>query len=221
MDPGPRALCVREIDDAVTQARLANPCGRSGPSDSGRGVAACVPPGGEQPPPAGDSPELIQTAIDERQATSRDHIADRLGDQHIPRIGDAGETSPEMHRHPTEPAVFELAFARVHAGTDLEPDITDLVMEPAREGHRERGDLERRQESVTCRVDLPAAERLEPGAEARMVIPEQLCPGTITELDQLSGGVDDVGEQHRRQHAPREGLEVLEPPSMPVRVFHR
>src|SRR5215510_16244556 len=104
----------------------------------------------------------------------------------------------------------------MNPGPDLEAEIDHLVVEPAGECHRERRDLERRQEPVPCRVDLPTAERGEPRAEPCVVMPQELRPRPVTQLDQMTRRVDDVGEQHRREHTTGEGLEVLEPPSMPV-----
>src|SRR4029453_9056631 len=61
----------------------------------------------------------------------------------------------------------------------------------------------------------------QPIPEARVVRPEPLRPGPVAELAHAAGRVDDVREQERREHAMREGLEVLGPPSVPIRLFHR
>ena len=90
---------------------------------------------------------------------------------------------PEVDGDPAESSVLQLALARVDGGADLEAEVDHAVVERTGEGHREGRDLERREEPVPRRVHLPAAEPGKPGAEARMVIPQQPAPRAITELD--------------------------------------
>lgn len=176
---------------------------------------------GEHPSAARDASELVETPIDERQTTPGHHVPNGRRDQHLAGTRDAREARPEMDGNSTEPPVLEFALSRVHPGPDLEAEVDDVVVESTGEGDRDRGDLERREEAVSGRIHFPATERDKPGAESGVVIPQQIGPRAVTELNQAGGRIDDVGEQHRRQDAAREGLEVLEPPLLSARVLHR
>jgi hypothetical protein len=119
-----------------------------------------MPPGGEQSTATWNATELDETAIHERHATAGDDIPNGFGDEHLARCRHTREPSPKVDRESSKPFVLELALTGVHAGTNLQPQIEDLTMESASEGHGERRELERRQETVSSCVDLSAAERL-------------------------------------------------------------
>jgi hypothetical protein len=108
----------------------------------------------------------------------------------------------------------------VNTGADLEAEIDEPVVERARERDRPGRDVERRKEPVSGGIDLTPTEQGQPIAETCVVRPQQLRPPPVAELAHPTGRVDDVREQDRREHAAREGLEVLEPPLAPVRMFH-
>jgi len=128
--------------------------------------------------------------------------------------------APTWTATPPEPAVLELAFAGVNAGADLEAQVADPFVERAGECHRVGRDVERRKETIARGVDFTPTEQPQPIAEPGMVRPQQRGPGPVTEFAHPTGRVDNVREQDRREHAAREGLEVLEPPSVPVRMLH-
>jgi hypothetical protein len=50
-------------------------------------------------------------------------------------------------------------------------------------------------------VDLTAAKAFELSAHHRIVTVEQIAPAALTNFDHALGGSDDVGEQHRSEHA--------------------
>ena len=64
-----------------------------------------------------------------------------------------------------------------------------------------RRPVERREEPVAGRVDLAAAEALELAPDERVVPLEQVAPAPVAELRRPLGRADDVGEEHRREHA--------------------
>ena len=162
----------------------------------------------------------MQATIREPQLASRHHVSNGRRDEDLAGACDARQASTHVDRHAAEPAVLELTLARVDTGANLEAEFDDLVVERARERHGVGWDVERSQETIARSVDLAPSEPPEPLPKPRLVRPKQLGPRPITELQQPSGRVDDVREQDRREHAPREGLEVLEPPSRPVQMFH-
>jgi hypothetical protein len=163
----------------------------------------------------------VHAAVREPQPAAGDDVAHGRGHEDLTRTREARQPCGDVHRHPAEPAVIELALARVDAGADLEAEVGDLVVERACERHRVAGDAEGRQEAVPCRIDLATAEPRQPIPEPCVVGPKHLRPGPVTELAHPAGRVDDVREQERREDAMSEGLEVLGPPSVPIHMFHR
>jgi hypothetical protein len=58
----------------------------------------------------------------ELEAGACDQILDGLRDQDFTRSGDARNPGPGVHRHPGDLVSKELAFAGVHARSDLEAE---------------------------------------------------------------------------------------------------
>src|SRR5438552_1157977 len=61
--------------------------------------------------------------------------------------------------------------------------------------------IERGEEPAAGRLPLAAPVPLELAAHERVVAPEQVPPAAVAHLGGLEGGVDDVGEHHRREDA--------------------
>src|SRR5438105_9845287 len=61
--------------------------------------------------------------------------------------------------------------------------------------------IERGEETVTGRVHLTAAIALEQIADPRLPGLEEVAPFAVAEVGGARRRGDDVGEQHRRQHA--------------------
>lgn len=66
--------------------------------------------------------------------------------------------------------------------------------------------VERGQEPVARTVDLPAAQSQKLAAHECVVALEHVAPAAIAELDRLRRRVDDVGEEHGREHPLRLGV---------------
>ena len=76
--------------------------------------------------------------------------------------------------------------------------------------------IERREETVARRVHLSPAEALELRPHETVVSLDEVVPLAVAELDGLLRGADDVGEQHRREHAV--DLRLLPRPLVPDAV---
>ena len=190
------------------------------PSASRQGGFAPAPKSREQSALPGDAAKFVKAAIHEPQFGSRDHVSNGGRDEDLARSRQASQASANVNRNAAKPAILEFALAGVETGPNLEAEFDDLVVERARERHRVGRDIERRQEPIARGIDLAPTEPPEPLAEAGMVRPQELGPRPIAEFKQPPGRVDDVGEQDRCEHASGEGLEVLEPPSIPDRMVH-
>ena len=63
--------------------------------------------------------------------------------------------------------------------------------------------VERGEESVAGRVELPALEPRELAADDRVMPLEELAPGRVAESRRQLGRADDVREEDRREYALR------------------
>src|SRR5579864_8029772 len=94
-------------------------------------------------------------------------------------------------------AVHELALAGVEAGAHLDSEPAHALRDRARAADRPRRAVEAREEAVTGRVELLAAEAGELGTDDPVVVGDELFPPAVAELGCLLRRVDDVGEEHR------------------------
>lgn len=95
------------------------------------------------------------------------------------------------------PATFAVnlfALAGVQASSQLGADLGDCVADRAGAADRPRGAVERREEPVRGRVELPPAEARELRSHGFVVASDEVVPGAIAELDGPRGRVDDICE---------------------------
>jgi hypothetical protein len=106
-----------------------------------------------------------------------------------------------VHRDARDLAVDQLALARVQAGADLEPEQAHRLDDRAGAPHGRPGRVERREEAVAGRIHLATAEPLELRTHERVVAGQQPRPAAVSQLHGALGRADDIGEEHRREHA--------------------
>jgi len=70
--------------------------------------------------------------------------------------------------------------------------------------------IERREEPVACRVDLPTAVPSEQSAKGVVMLLHEVSPSSVTELGNLLGRPDDVGEEHGREDPVELGILTLD-----------
>jgi hypothetical protein len=117
-----------------------------------------------------------------------------------------------MHRDPGHLAVHQLALARVQAGAHLQSQLRHGLDDRVRTADGPRRPVEGREEAVSGCVHLRSAEADELAADELVVALEEVAPGAVAERGRLLAGADDVGEEHRGEHAVRLGLV---PPGFP------
>ena len=114
--------------------------------------------------------------------------------------------APMWTAMPGELVAGDLALAGVQAGADLEPEPRDGVRSSACAQR-----IARAGPSKVARKPSPAVSTSRPRKRAscapdrRVVRLEQLAPAPVAELARALGRADDVGEEHRREHAVRLG----------------
>ena len=134
-----------------------------------------------------------------------------------PGAGEAADARADVHREAADVVTGEqFAFAGVQAGADLQVEVADAVADGGRAADRAAGAVEHGERAVAERLHEPPAMALDLLAHQAVVALQQGPPGAVAELRGTLGRADDVGEQHRREHAvaddrsPHTGQEMLD-----------
>ena len=109
----------------------------------------------------------------------------------------------DVHGDARQIVVTPLALARVDARAHLDPEVAAPARcHPLGAADRPCRSVERGEEPVAGRVDLLAVEvRRAPRGSTRRAASSRVAPAMVTESCGMLRRSDDVGEQHRLQHA--------------------
>jgi hypothetical protein len=125
-----------------------------------------------------------------------------LADEHLSGSGEAADARADVHCEPADVVIGEqLAFAGVQTSANLQAQVMDPVADRDRAADRAAGTIEHRERSVAERLHEPPSVALDLLAHLDVVALKQRPPLAVTELGGTLGRADDVGEQHRREHA--------------------
>src|SRR6188472_864549 len=105
-----------------------------------------------------------------------------------------------MHGDSAGPTAHQFNLAGMHAGPNYESDRPDGRSDRLRAANGAGGSVERREESVSSRVDLTTVEAAKLGADEITVTGEQPFPDFVAELGGTLGRADDVGKEHGREY---------------------
>lgn len=97
----------------------------------------------------------------------------------------------------------DVAFARVDAGSHVEPERADTIDNRLRAPDGAPGAIERREEAVARGIDLLATVAGKLASHKRVVPLQEVGPRTVTERGCTRRRVGDVSEQHGRQDTVR------------------
>src|SRR5262245_64364660 len=87
-----------------------------------------------------------------------DEILDGSRDENLARLREGCDARPDVDGDTADLAVHEFALPCVKSRADLEAEFANAVPNRARAPNRPRGAVEGREESITRRIHLPAAE---------------------------------------------------------------
>ena len=118
-----------------------------------------------------------------------------------PGPASAATRGADVHSDTAHVVAPPLDLARVEAGAHVQTERLEVLANGERALDRSSRSVERRQEAVANCLHLGAAVAVELATHRRVVTVEQLAPGSVAELAGPLRGVDDVGEEHCRQHA--------------------
>jgi hypothetical protein len=172
---------------------------------------------------AGQALQCVLAPVVEPDAGAGDQVPYRARHQHLVGNRLRGDPGAGVDRDAADLAADHLALARVHPGSDGDPERPDLVEDRPSAADGARGAVEAREEAVAGRVDLAPAEAHELAAGDRVVAVHEVAPAPVAEprrvlrrahdVDEHDRGEDAVGLArltHAGQELPYLGEDVLE-----------
>src|SRR5262245_43928002 len=101
-----------------------------------------------------------------------------------------------MHRDPGNRARATRHFPDVQAGSDLQPGSPHFIADVPGAANGARWAVERREESVSGRVDELAPVQSERSSNRLLEAIEHDTPAAVADIAEVPGRTDDVDEEH-------------------------
>ena len=133
-------------------------------------------------PGAGDALELLLAPLLEWEPGARHEISDGARDHHFAGARRGGDAGADVDRDSRQLPLVQFAFADVNTDPRVEAEAVESFDDRLTRADRARGAVERREEAIASRVALLAAEPAQLPSHERMVLCEQVAPGSVTEL---------------------------------------
>jgi hypothetical protein len=153
----------------------------------------------EQDPLSGNALQRVGAKIDEPNPRSGHEILHRSGDTHFAWSRSRRDASGDMHRNAGQVSTHQLAFTRMQARPDLNPERPHRRSDGLRTTNRPRGAIEPGHEAVTSGVDLDTAMDRQLTSHQCVVSLQQVSPSPIAKRCRAVGGSHDVSEENSRQ----------------------
>jgi hypothetical protein len=112
-----------------------------------------------------------------------------------------GHARGDVDRDAADIVAHHLDLAGVHAGADLEIERPHCPHDLLGTAHGARRAVEQRQEAVAGGLHFAATMALQLGANSHVMRLQRRPPLAVAGRHRLFRRIDDVGEQHGRQHA--------------------
>ncbi len=155
----------------------------------------------EQDPLSGHALQRVSAKIDESDARSGDEILHRSGDTHFARSRSRRDASRDVHRDAGKAGIRQLAFTRMQARPDLNPERSHRRSDGLSTTNRPRGAIEPGHQAVAGRVDFYTAMDRQFTSYQCVVRLQQVSPSPIAKRCRALRGPHDVREEDRRQDA--------------------
>lgn len=152
-----------------------------------------------QAPPVGYALQLLLASVVESQPRPRDEVLDRLRDQDFRTTRKGADPRADHDAEATRLPADRLDFARVNTDPDFEferPPCSNYCLSGP---NCASWTVERREEPVSCRVDLDTPVSAEHRPDDGVMALQQCPPRPVTQLDRLLRRADQVAEQDRAQ----------------------
>jgi hypothetical protein len=131
--------------------------------------------------------ELVDTGVFKRESGACHQVLHGLRDQDLRRTSQSRDASPDRNGDACDLAVDQLALARVHSRTNLDPEIPDASAGILGASDRSGGTIEVGVEAVAGGVDLHAAPAFEGLPNKDVMALDNLLPSVISERRLLLG----------------------------------
>jgi len=161
-------------------------------------------------PAVGDALQLVLASVFEGEAGTRNQVPDRLRNENLGRGRECCDPRADAHGDPSDLAGDGLDLACVYPGAPLEPEVSNRVADRLCAPDPARGAVERGKEPIASRVDFRPAEPAKERSDGAVMTIDERAPAAVTQLSGLRRRPDDVGENHRREHAVEVGLLVAD-----------
>ena len=143
------------------------------------------------------------TAILEGQVGAGYEIAHRSGDQYLPAFGYRGDPCGDVDRNAADVVPLHFDLARMDAASNLQVQLPQGRDDRVRATDGTSRAIERSEETVAEGLDLMPAIARKFDADDLIVLFQYRLPAPISDLGCPLRGIDDVGEQHRREDPVR------------------
>src|SRR4029078_8873934 len=175
-----------------------HPLGRCGSTDLRvRGAVH----NGKDVPLAGCALEGRATSVRELDLGSNDKIAHRARDKHLIGWSHGRDARGDMYRKATDVIADHLALTGVHTAANPYACLfRNLIPDRAGTADRSGRSIEGGEKNIPGTLDLLPTVRPEAIARDLIVGFEHLSPTRIAQAGRCVGGIDDVGEDHSREH---------------------
>ena len=129
----------------------------------------------------------MDPAVFETQPRSGHEVLDGARDEHLTRPGERRDSRTDRDRDPDHLAVADLALARMETGPHLETDVPQRIAKGGGGEDRLGGPIERGEEPIAGRVELPALEPRELATDDRVMLLKEVALGRVAELPRQLG----------------------------------
>lgn len=145
--------------------------------------------------------EGVRATILERETRGTGERARQVRDQDLVRASRSRDPGRFVDRHSANVVTHQLDFSDVDTRSDEELLVARPVPDGVGAAQGSCGSVEGREQPVSRRLHLPAAEALELGSNSLEVTREMLAPLDVAEFGGDRGGVHEVGEENRGENA--------------------
>ena len=149
----------------------------------------------------GDALQLVRAEVLEPHVRAGHQISHGARHQHLAGAGLRHHAGTDVDRDPADLRPDHLDLAHVDAGPHLDAEALNVANHRLGAPDGLGGLVERGEEPIAGRVDLPPLEPLELPPHQRVVRARDLPPPLVTDLHCLVGRAHDVGEQHGGEQA--------------------
>src|SRR5262249_48468889 len=156
--------------------------------------------GSIEPQRLGQPLQCVRTAIVKAQPGPGDKVAHGGGNKNLAAACELRDARRYVNGDTADVVSVNIDFARMETTPDIDAEWAHLVDDRRGAAHGTGRTVKGRKKPVAQGLDLTTAKPSELLAHRIVMAVEQIAPSSVAKLRRPSRRVDDVSEQHRRQH---------------------